>query len=132
MQPEVAAVVQRLLETTTPPRPDHGYAAFRRLFAMPVLEQEPDLAPALAAPALQHRLAHPCPGLHAYTRERTQPVPEALAELLAAVDLSALGRRSRRLQELLARDVLPHIPLPHLVLRGADRLSDAAILAALQ
>jgi len=131
VQPEVAAVVDALLQTTRTDRPDQGYAAFRRLFAMPALEKDADLQPLCqSCEPIRRAVAGEvaAPHVHDYSRTRTVSPEEAVADLFTsgAIDLEALARKSRKIQDLLFRELLPTMALPALTLKGADRFSDKA------
>lgn len=64
------------------------------------------------------------PQFHDYSRNRTQTIADAIAQVIAMLDFTALGRKSKKTQEIIFRTLFPNIALPYLSLQNADRMTD--------
>eukprot|EP01124_Arcella_intermedia_P011628 TRINITY_DN18052_c0_g1_i1.p1 TRINITY_DN18052_c0_g1~~TRINITY_DN18052_c0_g1_i1.p1 ORF type:complete len:1424 (-),score=349.46 TRINITY_DN18052_c0_g1_i1:31-4302(-) len=119
IQPEVHAVTKQLLQTTKTDRPDFGHTAFRRLFKMPLIEEDPNLIalldevitfpeqPPQTLRAVLSNLPKPVPDVHSYVKMRSLTVPMAMQELLSEVHFESLSKGGQAEQNLLYDQIFP-------------------------
>eukprot|EP01125_Pyxidicula_operculata_P000947 TRINITY_DN1082_c0_g1_i1.p1 TRINITY_DN1082_c0_g1~~TRINITY_DN1082_c0_g1_i1.p1 ORF type:complete len:1972 (+),score=575.66 TRINITY_DN1082_c0_g1_i1:494-5917(+) len=118
LQPEVFAICNTMFNTTKPSNnvPDQGHTAFRRLFKLPIIENDPDLSKILdkcmtvkgAKESMTLRdliNKGPKPDTHHYTSSRDMDPIASMSELISQVDFS----KDASNQEFLYQSIIPSI-----------------------